>query len=177
LLMPSQLCWTVPVPPTHRPEETPAAPRAGVFFSENGGQMTDDGTKLFLYFVVRHLSSDNPYRPVGVFAHQQRAVVRDRDPDRPAPHRAVVDGEAGEEILIFAGGHAVFELDADDLIPGPLRPVPRAVLGRECIAVILGGELRTGVEGELQRSGVRLNQHVRNGDLVLELGAIAAVLR
>src|ERR1700747_3919747 len=73
---------------------------------------------------------DNPYRPVGVLAHQQRAVMGHGDADRAAPHRALVDDEPGEEILVLAGRHAVLGLDPDDLIAGALRAVPRAVLGR-----------------------------------------------
>src|SRR3984893_16815172 len=119
----------------------------------------------------------NPDRPVGVFAHQQRAVARDRDADRPAPHRAVANHEAGEKILILAGGHAVPKLDADGLIPGAFGAVPRAVFGRKRIASVLSGELRAGVEGELQRGGVRLDQHVRYGDLVPELAPLAAMVR
>src|SRR6202011_4586218 len=82
-----------------------------------------------------------------------------------------------EEILILAGGHAVPKLDADDLIPGAFGAVPRAVLGRKRIASVLSGKLRPGVEGKLQRGGVRLDQHVRDGDLVPELAPLAAMVR
>ena len=52
---------------------------------------------------------DAPDGAVAILGDEQRAVVGDRDADRPAPDLAVVDDEAGHEILVFAGRHAVLE--------------------------------------------------------------------
>src|SRR5215472_19037698 len=86
---------------------------------------------------LRAAPGDAPDRAAAVLAYQQRAVVRDRHADRAAPDRGVVDHEAGQEILVFAGRHAVLEMDTDQLVSGPLRPVPRAMLGDERIIAIL----------------------------------------
>src|ERR1700752_3449911 len=120
--------------------------------------------------MIAELVTYTPDRSVAVLRYQQRAVVRDRNPDGPAPDLAVVDDKAGDEILVFAGRRTVLEADADYLVTGPLRAVPGAVLGRERIAAIFRREIVTFVESEPQRSRMRLDQHIRDGDLVLQAG-------
>ena len=58
--------------------------------------------------------ADPPDRPVCVVADEQRTVMRDRHADRAAPHRGVIDHEAGHEILVFAARRAVDHVDAND---------------------------------------------------------------
>src|SRR5438552_3992852 len=86
---------------------------------------------------------------------QNRAAARHAATDRPAPHRGVVDAEAGDEILVFAGRHAVFHESADDLVAGASRAVPGAVLGGKGAAVIFGAELVAGIERHPERCRVR----------------------
>src|ERR1700676_2460190 len=83
-------------------------------------------------------AADAPDRAVGLLRKDERAVFRLRHPDRPAPDRRVVDHEAGDEVFVFAGGHAVLHDRADDLVPGARRPAPGAVLGREGAALEIG---------------------------------------
>src|SRR5438132_823728 len=99
-----------------------------------------------------------------------------RVPDRSSPHRVVVDDEAGDEILIVARRYAVAQLDADHLVAGALRAVPRTVLGRERVATIFRGKLRAGIERHLHGGGVRLNEHVGDLDLVAQIRPVAAVV-
>src|SRR5580704_12872203 len=47
-------------------------------------------------------AADPPDRAVAVLGHEERAVIRDRDADRAAPHLRGGDHEAGHEILVFA---------------------------------------------------------------------------
>src|SRR5262245_36007206 len=95
--------------------------------------------------------ADAPDRPVAVLRHQERPVAGDRDADRPAPDFVVVDDEAGDEILVFAGRYPILQPDADDLVSGPLGAVPRPVRGRKHVAAIVGGKAGTVIEGEPQR--------------------------
>src|ERR1700730_945328 len=120
--------------------------------------------------------ADAPDCAVAVLGKDERAAFRLHHPDRPAPDRRIVDHEAGDEVFVFAGRHAVLHDRADDLVPGARRPVPGAVLGREDAALELGRELVAGIEHQLQRCRMGLDQHVRNDDLVLEIGALARVL-
>src|ERR1700689_5219431 len=101
----------------------------------------------------------------------------DGDPDGAAPYLGVVDDEAGYEILIFAGRPAVLEANAEPLVAGAQRPVPRAVLGRETVAGIFGGKRIAVVEGQSERGRVRLEQDIRNGDLSFQIGTLAGVVR
>src|SRR5438132_2475267 len=75
--------------------------------------------------------NDTPDRAVAVLGNQKRAVPRDGDSDGPPPDLPVVDDEAGDEVLIFAGRNSVPEPDTDHLVAGSLRPVPGAMLGGE----------------------------------------------
>src|SRR5882724_2847209 len=60
----------------------------------------------------------------GVVGDEQGAVMGDGDADRAAPDLAVVDHEAGEEILVFAGRYAVLQQHADHLAAGAAGAVP-----------------------------------------------------
>src|SRR6516165_6452859 len=79
---------------------------------------------------------NSPDRAVAVLADEQRAVARDRDADRPSPHRAIVDHEAGDKILVLAGGHAIAQPHADHLVAGALRSVPGTMIGGERVAPV-----------------------------------------
>src|SRR5664279_1392022 len=117
--------------------------------------------------------ADAPDGAVAVLGDQQRAVVSHRDADRPAPDVAVVEDEAGDEILVFAGRYPLPQTNANDLVTGPLRPVPRAVQGDDGIAAIVCGETGPVIERQAERRRVRLQQDIGDGDLVLEIGARA----
>src|SRR5258708_34303412 len=116
-----------------------------------------------------------PDRAVAVFGEQQRAVMRDRDANGPSPHRGIIDDKAGDKILVFAGGDAVLETNADDLVAGAFRPVPRAMFGREPIAAIFAWKRAAIVECEPQRGRVRLDQDVGYADLALQIAPLAGV--
>src|SRR5262249_11738581 len=85
--------------------------------------------------------------------------------------------EAGDEILILAGRHAVLQTDADDLVAGALGSVPGAVLGGKGITAILRRKIVAVIEGEPERSRVRLNEHIEYGDLVLQIRPLFALPR
>src|SRR5579864_4074094 len=118
-----------------------------------------------------------PYGTVGIFGSQQRAVLVDGNADRAAPDRRIVDHEAGGEIFVRAGRRAVLRRHADDLVAGALGSIPRAVLGGENVAAVLGRKLRRVIERDAERSRMGLDQYVRDGDLVVEVRPLAAVTR
>src|SRR5216683_244565 len=84
---------------------------------------------------------DPPYGTAGIFRNQQCPVLVDGDADRAAPDFGIVDHEAGGEILVFARRRAVPHRYADDLVAGAFGAIPRAVLGGENTAAVLGREL------------------------------------
>src|SRR3984885_5189074 len=84
---------------------------------------------------------DSPDRAARILGDQQRAVLGYRHADGPAPDLRIVNHEAGGEIVVFAGRHAVVHDDADDLVSGALRSVPRPMLGGECVAAVAGRKL------------------------------------
>src|SRR5262245_6928656 len=92
---------------------------------------------------------DPPDRAVAVLADQQRAVARDRNADRAAPHAAIVDNEAGQKILVLAGRRAAPQQYANNLVAGPLGAVPRTVERGEDVAAVSGRELRAIGESHL----------------------------
>src|ERR1700716_357490 len=105
-----------------------------------------------------------------VLAHQQRAILRDRNADRAAPDLLVGDHEARHEVLVFAGRLAGFvEQQADDLVARPQAAVPGTVKRDESAAPIFRREGGAIVKGDLKRSGVGLHQHIGESDLVLEI--------
>src|SRR5262245_28354351 len=57
------------------------------------------------------------------------------------------------------------------------RPVPGAMLGGESIALILRWKLASIVESDPHRCRMRLDQHVRHGDLVLQVGPLPSTPR
>ena len=93
--------------------------------------------------------------------------MRHRHADRARPNRGVVHNEAGHEVLVFAGRHPVLQVHADHFIAGALRAVPRAVLGRKHIPAVFRGELIAVVDSHTHRGRMRLDEDVRDGDLVL----------
>src|SRR5205085_1064078 len=122
-------------------------------------------------------SAHAPDRVVAVLGEQLRAVLCRGDADRPAPYRRIVNDEAGDEVLVFAGRHAVVHDRADDLVAGAGRAIPGAVLGGKDAAAVFGREPVAGIDRELQRGRMRLEQDVGNDDLVLEVGPLALVAR
>ena len=110
-----------------------------------------------------------------VIGHEQGAVAALRDAYRPAPDLAVGGDEAGEEVLVFAGGVAVVHGEADDFIAGSLRPVPGAVLGGESVTLELSRELGAPVEEHFKRGEVRVQDDVWGDDPGLQLGMLADV--
>src|SRR6185437_14616434 len=70
---------------------------------------------------------------VAVLSQQQRAVGRDHVTDRPAPGIAIVGDESDQEVLVFAGGHAVLHAHAHDFVPRAEGAVPGAV--QDCKAI------------------------------------------
>src|SRR5437588_7482077 len=82
---------------------------------------------------------DDPERPIGRGGNAHRA----------APHLAIVRNKAGEKILILAAGFAVVERDTNHFVTGARGFVPRSVLGREDITVILFRKLLAGIESQL----------------------------
>src|SRR5215471_8638351 len=110
---------------------------------------------------------DPPHRAVSVLADEESTVMRHRHTDGARPNRGVVHDEAGHEVLVLAGRYPILQARADHLVASPFPPVPRAVLGRECIPAVFRGELVTIVENHSHRGRMRLDQHVGDGDLVL----------
>src|SRR5580693_6228334 len=92
-----------------------------------------------------------PYGTAGIFRNQQCPVLVDGDADRAAPDLRIIDHEAGGEILVFARRRAVLHRHADDLVAGAFGAIPRAVLGGENIAAVLGRELRRVIERHAER--------------------------
>ncbi len=81
-----------------------------------------------------------PDGAAAVVGDVEAAVVAYGDADGPAPDLAVGGDEAGEEVVVLAGGVAVFHGDEDDFVAGAVGAVPGAVLGGEGIAVVGGGK-------------------------------------
>src|SRR5579883_3303591 len=110
-----------------RAAKAAASPRAGARGSK--AQLNHDrtpGAKLRLR--VAH----PPDRTRAVVGDEQRTVAGHGNADRAAPDGAVVEHEAGEEILILAAGaRSTVARHADHFVAGARRLVPRAVLGGE----------------------------------------------
>ena len=85
-----------------------------------------------------------------VICYVERAVAAYRDAYWAAPNFAVLRYEAGQEIVVLAGGFAVWRWDHDHFIAGALRAIPGTVLGREDISAEFIRELRGFVEGETE---------------------------
>jgi len=129
-----------------------------------------------------------------VVGDEEAAVVAYSDANRTAPDLAVGSDEAGEEVVVLAGGFAVFHGDGDDFVAGAVEAVPGAVLGGEGIACIVDwerldvrragfcariayvdGEER-GIEEHLKRGHVGLDEDVGCADGLGDVGALAVGL-
>ena len=118
-----------------------------------------------------------PDGPRTVIGHHQRPILGDGHADGAAPHVAVFGDEAHQEVLELAGRLAVPHRHSDDLVADTAGPVPRAVLGREGVVVVLGREFVAVVEREVERGHVRLQEHVGDDHLVFQFGMLAGVAR
>ncbi len=78
-----------------------------------------------------------------VVGDQQRSIFGHGDADRPTPHLAAGENEAGEEVFIFSCSLAALHGKGDHFIAAARIPVPRTMLGREGPAVIRGREWQT----------------------------------
>ena len=65
-----------------------------------------------------------PDGAAGVLRDEQCAVMCYGDANGPSPHIGIIDHKPGDEILVFAGGYAVLEANADHLVTGAFGPVP-----------------------------------------------------
>src|SRR5947208_1107221 len=92
---------------------------------------------------------DPPHRAVPVLADQERAVSGHGNAHRSCPDASLVENEAGHEVHVFSGRNAILQHDLDDLVSRAPAAVPGAMLGSKDGAAILGGELRSIVEGQL----------------------------
>src|SRR6185437_3740415 len=81
--------------------------------------------------------ADAPDGARAVVADEQRAVVHHGDRDRTSPDFAVRRDETGDEVLVFTGGFAMLDRNANHFVAGALLLVPRAVFGGKDIAAIL----------------------------------------
>ncbi len=98
-----------------------------------------------------------------------------------APDLAVGGYEAGEEVVVFAGGVAVLHGDDDDFVAGAVGAVPAAVLGGEGITVVGRGEGSVGpglggvvgIEGHLEGGHVGLDEDVGGADFGGHVDALA----
>src|SRR4029077_5219377 len=118
-----------------------------------------------------------PDRAARILRHQEAAVLVDGDANWAAPRLRIIDDESGGEILIFAARHAVLHNDANDFVAGAFGAVPRTVLGGKNIAAVLGRKLRAVIERHAERSRMGRDEHVRDGDLVLQVAPLASVAR
>src|SRR4051794_33927710 len=121
------------------------------------------------------LARDPPDRPGTIFRHEQRAVMRDGDANRPPPHLRVVEYKAGHEVLVFTGGYSIPEADTNDLVARALRPVPRTVLRGESVAAVFVWKCAGIVKGQPKRGRMRLYQDIRNRHFAVEIGTLTGV--
>ena len=104
---------------------------------------------------------DAPYRAGTIVGHEESAVLCDGDSDRPAPDVAFGRHESDQEVFVFAGGLAILERDADDLVPGAPSAVPTAVFGGETVQSVFapappaGGLRLRPLERAIRRDGAR----------------------
>src|ERR1700677_2192824 len=109
---------------------------------------------------------DMPNGARSVICDEHAAVVRDGDTDRSTPDLAILGDEPGEEVLVTAIGMAVVHGDANDFVACTAGAVPGAVLGGECVAIILSWELAgRRIESHLKRRHVGLNENVGSDHL------------
>jgi len=65
-----------------------------------------------------------PNGAVLIIGEQQRAIFGLGDADGPTPDPPILSYEAGNKILVFAGGHAILHDATNDLIAGAFCSVP-----------------------------------------------------
>src|ERR1700730_1579296 len=108
-----------------------------------------------------------PDRAVSVFRHKERAVMRDRHSNGSSPHVGIIDDEAGEKILVFAGRRSIFQRNSDDFIAGSFGSVPRSMFCCESITRKFGRKHFAVVKRQAQRGRMGLDQNIGSGDLAL----------
>ena len=91
--------------------------------------------------------------------------MRDRHSNGPSPDVGIIDDEAGEKILVFAGRRSVFQANSDDFIARASGSIPRSMFGRESITAIFRWKHFAIVERHPEGGGMGLDQNIGNGDL------------
>src|ERR1700722_5483355 len=120
--------------------------------------------------------SPNRNRPITT--HQQRPNPRHRDPHRTPPYLPIRQHESSQKILILTRCMArLMQWHTNHLISHPHRLVPRSMLGRKNISVILVGKLIALIKRNFQRRIMRLQQHIGNNRPILQLRMLALVPR
>src|SRR4051794_38834601 len=81
--------------------------------------------------------SDAPNGLRAVVGDQQRAIGRDRDAYRAAPHVFAIYHKTGHEVFILARGFAgLMQRDADELVADARGAIPGAVFGGEDVTFV-----------------------------------------
>ncbi len=83
---------------------------------------------------------DVPDGAAAVVGYVEAAVVAYGDAYGAAPDLAFGGYEAGEEVVVFAGGLAVLHGDDNDFVAGTVGAVPAAVFGGEGVTVVGRGK-------------------------------------
>src|SRR5215471_15796475 len=109
--------------------------------------------------------ANTPDAAGAIIGNVKISMKANRDTYRPSPHLAILGDETCQKVLVTAVRLAITNRDAYDVVTGSNSAVPRAVLGCECVAVILLGEFpAAGIEGHLEGSHVGLDDNVRSND-------------
>ena len=97
-----------------------------------------------------------------IVAHQHGPIGQNHGRDRASPRIAVIDNETGEEVVVFAGRHAVVHAHAHKLVASAETPVPRPMKRGDPVADIFLGERRfarcRGIERKGKSGGMGLDR-------------------
>src|SRR5437867_972976 len=115
-----------------------------------------------------------------IIGYEKGSVAENEHVDRPAPDRptVLIGHPAGDEVVVAAGGLAVAERDADDLVSGAAHAIPRTMKRDERAAAVLFGKHLALIENDAQRCGMRLDEKGGNdcaGDEIASLTAAARI--
>src|SRR5437868_1848293 len=114
-----------------------------------------------------------------VFAKEQTAVFRNRDSNWPTPNSRIGCDKPGDEVVVLARRFSavLVERHAHNFVAGAASSVPRPMERSKNVAAIFGRELVAGVKANIERSGMRLHQHIRNECFGGQLRMFAAMPR